>query len=56
VEKIISSIDTFGANQPNHPSRQERSLHLVIVNNEKKLEVLPSRRIALLQELDHIGE
>jgi hypothetical protein len=56
VEKIISSLNASGANQPNHPSRQERGLHLVIVNNEEKLGNLESRRIALLQELDCIGE
>jgi hypothetical protein len=56
VEKFISNINTFGANRPNHPSRQECGLRLVIANKEEKLEVLEARRTTLLQELDHIGE
>jgi hypothetical protein len=56
VEKIVSGIDAFGANQPNHPSGQECGLRLVITNKEEKLEVLEARRTTLLQELDRIGE
>jgi hypothetical protein len=56
IEKIISNIDTFGANHPNHPSKQERGLFLLIANKEEKLETLEARRTALLQELDRIGE
>jgi hypothetical protein len=56
VEKIISNINAFGTNRPNRPSRQERVLRLVIANKEEKLEILEARRIALLQELDRIGE
>jgi hypothetical protein len=56
VEKIISTINAFGANRPNHPSRQEHGIRLVIYNKEEKLEVLEARRLALLQELDRIGE
>jgi hypothetical protein len=56
VDEIISNINTFGVNRPNHPSRQERDLRLAIANKEEKLETLEARRIALLQELDRIGE
>jgi hypothetical protein len=56
VEKIISNINAFGANRPNHPSRQECGLRLVIANKEEKLEVLEDRMTALLQELDRVGE
>jgi hypothetical protein len=56
VEKIVSNINAFGANRPNHPSRQEHGLRLVVANNEKKLEVLEARRTALLHELDRVGE
>jgi hypothetical protein len=56
VEKIISNINAFGTNRPNRPSRQERVLRLVIANKEEKLEILEAKRIALLQELDRIGE
>jgi septal ring factor EnvC (AmiA/AmiB activator) len=53
---IISNINAFGATQPNHPSRQEHGLHLVIANKEKKLETLEAKRTALLRELDRINE
>jgi hypothetical protein len=56
VENIISSINAFGANQPNHPSRQEHGLRLVIANKEEKLEVLETKRTTLLQELDRVSE
>jgi hypothetical protein len=56
VEKIVSIINAFGANRPNHSSRQECGLRLVIANKDEKLEVLEARRIALLHELDLIGE
>jgi hypothetical protein len=46
VEKIILNINALGANRPNHPSRQERGLRLVIANKEEKLEVLEARRTA----------
>jgi DNA-directed RNA polymerase subunit L len=49
-------MNALGANQMNHPSRQECGLRLVIANKEEKLEALEARRTALLQELDHIGE
>jgi hypothetical protein len=48
VEKIVSNINILGANRPNHPSRQERGLRLVIANMEEKLEVLEARRTTLL--------
>jgi hypothetical protein len=56
VEKIVSNINASGANQPNHPSRQERGLRLVIDNKKDKLEFFEARRTTLLQELDNIGE
>jgi hypothetical protein len=56
VENIVSNINAFGANGPNHPTRQECGLLLVIANKKEKLEVLEARRTALLQELDHVGE
>ena len=56
MERIVSNINAFGANRPNHPSRQERGLRLVIANKEEKLEVLEARRTALLQDLDRVGE
>jgi hypothetical protein len=56
VEKIVSNINTLGANRPNHPYRQERGLRLVITNKEEKLEVLEARRTTLLQEQDRTGE
>jgi hypothetical protein len=54
VEKIVSNINAFGVNRPTPPSRQECGICLVIANDEKKLKVLEARRIALLQELDHV--
>jgi hypothetical protein len=56
MERIMSSVNAFGANRPTQPSRHERGLHLVIAHDGKKLEVLEARRIALLQEPDRIGE
>jgi hypothetical protein len=56
IEKIILNINTLGANRPNHPSRQERGIRLVIANKEEKLEALEARRTTLLQELDCVGE
>jgi hypothetical protein len=56
VENIVSNINAFGANRPNHPTRQKCGLLLVIANKEEKLEVLEARRTALLQELDDVGE
>jgi flagellar motility protein MotE (MotC chaperone) len=56
IEKVISSINAFGADRLNHPSRQEHRLRQVVSNKEEKLEVLEARRKALLQELDHLGE
>jgi hypothetical protein len=56
VEKIVSTINAFGANQPTYPSRQECGLRLVDANAENKLEVLEAKRIALLQELDRVDE
>jgi hypothetical protein len=56
VDRIVSSINAFGANQPTQPSRKERGLLIVIANDEKSLEVLEARRTALLQELDRVGE
>jgi hypothetical protein len=56
MERIVSSINAFGANRPTHPSRQERCLRLVIANNKKNLEVIEARRTLLLQELDRVGE
>jgi hypothetical protein len=56
VEKIVSTINAFGANQPTYPSRQECGLRLVNANAENKLEVLEAKRIALLQELDRVDE
>jgi hypothetical protein len=48
MERIVSNINATGANRPNHPSRQEHGLHLVIANDEKKLKVLEARRTTLL--------
>jgi hypothetical protein len=48
MEKIVSNINAFGANLPNHPSRNERGLCLVVANKET-LEVLEARRTTLLQ-------
>jgi hypothetical protein len=56
VEKIVLNLNALGANRPNHPSRQERGLRLVIDNKEDKLEALEARRTTLLQELDRVGE
>jgi hypothetical protein len=56
VEKIISSINAFGADRPNHPSRQKCGLRLVIANKDEKLEVLDARRTTLLRELDRKNE
>jgi hypothetical protein len=56
IEKIISSINAFGTNRPNHPSGQECGLRLVSVNKDEKLETLEARRTTFLQELDRIGE
>jgi hypothetical protein len=57
MEKIISSINSFGANRLTQPSRQERGLCLVIANDEKKLEVgekasLPDMFLLLLKKLE----
>jgi hypothetical protein len=56
IEKLISSINAFGADRSNHPFRKERGHRLVIANKEEKLEVLEARRTSLLRELDHINE
>jgi hypothetical protein len=56
VERIVSSINAFGANQPTQLSRKERGLRIVIANDEKRLEVLEAWRIALLRELDRVVE
>jgi hypothetical protein len=57
MEKIVSSINAFGANRLTQPSRQERGLCLVIANDEKKLEVgekasLPDMFLLLLKKLE----
>ena len=56
VEKILVSINAFGANRSLPSPRQEQSLHLVISMGEKKLEALEDRRTSLLNELDLVEE
>ena len=56
VEKILVSINAFGANRSLPSPRQEQSLHLVISMGEKILEALEDRRTSLLNELDLVEE
>lgn len=52
----MPNINALGVNRPTQPFRKEQGLHLLIANDERKLEVLEARRAALPQELDHISE
>ena len=56
VEKILTSINAFGANRSLPSPQQKQSLHLVISTDEKKLEALEARRTSLLHELDLVEE
>lgn len=56
MERIMPNINALGVNRPTQPFRKEQGLHLLIANDERKLEVLEARRAALPQELDHISE
>ena len=56
VEKILTSINAFGANRSSSLSQQKQSPHLVISADEKRLESLEARRTSLLHELDLVEE
>jgi hypothetical protein len=48
VERISTNINAFGVNRQTQSSKKERGLHLVVSNDEKKLEALEAKRTSLL--------